>query len=82
MEMEQESTLFESKLEEWRKLYTGSFVLIKGDQLVGVFPTLSEAFSEGLNRFGLENFFVKQITPRNNVNVSLLGRSLHASNSL
>lgn len=82
MEMAQEHTIFEANLDEWRKSYIGSFVLIKGNEVLGFFSTLNEAFSEGLHRFGLENFFVKQITPRDNVNVSLLGRYLRTSPSL
>ncbi len=39
----------------------GKFVLIHGDDVVGVFDTEEEAIEAGDNRFGLDPFFVHQI---------------------
>jgi len=79
MELEKETAVFLSHLDEWRKDHLGAFVLIKGEEVIGFFPTLSQAFTEGLHRYALGSFFVKQISPRDNVNVSLLGKCLRAT---
>lgn len=47
--------------------------------MVGFFPTLDEAFAAGTARFGLQPFFVKQIVPRDVVNVSLYGKRILAA---
>lgn len=78
-ELERETAVFESHLDEWRKTHLGQFVLIKEDRMVGFFDTLNAAFNEGTRLFGLERFFVKQITPIDTVNVSLLGRYLRSA---
>lgn len=80
--LEKENRLFENHLSEWRSTHLGEYVLIKDDQVLGFFPSLSEAFEEGTKRFSLASFFVKQIVPDDAVNVSFLGRTLRsASNS-
>lgn len=74
-----EVALFDEHLEEWRRSHPGEFVLIKGNDVLGFFPTVDQAFAAGTNRFGLAPFFVKQIIPRDVVNVSLFGRRLLAA---
>ena len=39
----------------------GKYVLIKGDQVLGIYPTRDEALSIGEERFLFEAFMVKQI---------------------
>jgi hypothetical protein len=39
----------------------GKYVLIKGDQLLGVYPTREEALEQGYERYLFEAFMVKQI---------------------
>lgn len=39
----------------------GKFVLIKGDQLVDIFESQSDAINRGYKEFGNEAFLVKQI---------------------
>ena len=56
--------------------HTGDFVLIKGTEVVGFYPSLQQAFAEGSKRFGLTPFFVKQIIPANPLNVSFFGAHL------
>ena len=72
--LKQELALFERHLDKWRKSHLGEFVLIKGGDTVGFFKTLQEAFREGTRRYGLGDFFVKQIAPADSVNVSLFGQ--------
>ena len=76
MELERETQIYTAHLDEWRKSHLGKFVLIKDDEVVGFFSSLPEAFSRGTDRFGLDEFFIKQITPLDTVNISLFGRSL------
>ncbi|MBX9638491.1 MAG: hypothetical protein K2X97_01805 [Mycobacteriaceae bacterium] len=40
----------------------GQFVLVKGDEVVGVWATRSSALSEGYMRFGSSGFMVRQIS--------------------
>lgn len=42
----------------------GQFVLIKGKDLIGKYPTPEEALSAGYERYGLAPFLVRQITER------------------
>ena len=57
--------MFEKELEVYYKakstLPLGRFVLIHGDELVGVFDTDAEALVEGARRFGREAFLVRQV---------------------
>jgi hypothetical protein len=39
----------------------GRFVLIKGDEVIGVFDSYQDAVTSGYERFELDLFFVKQI---------------------
>ncbi|HEX4960516.1 MAG TPA: hypothetical protein VF173_06735 [Thermoanaerobaculia bacterium] len=43
------------------KLPLGQFVLIHGDELIGVFATDAEAVTAGARRFGLEPYLVRQV---------------------
>jgi hypothetical protein len=76
--LDREARVFDEHITEWRKTRLGQFVLIKGEEIVGFYPPLEEAFRVGTGRFGLEPFSVKQIVPKDVVNVSLFGHRLHA----
>ena len=41
--------------------HEGKYVLIRGDDLEGIFGTQDEALSSGYDRFGLNPFYVHQI---------------------
>lgn len=69
-----ESQVFDGHLDEWRESHSGEWVLIKGSNVVGFYPTLEVAFKAGTERFGLDPFFVKQIVPGDTVNISFYGR--------
>ncbi len=78
-EFTQEARVFAEHIDEWRQTRMGQFVLIKGSDVVGFYPSLDKAFRSGTERYGLEPFFVKQIVPADTVNVSLLGQRILAS---
>ena len=46
---------------------SGKFVLIKGDQIEGVFDTYADALNVGYQKFKLDGFLVKQIGPAENI---------------
>ena len=74
-----EAAVFANHVDEWRKAHLGQVVLIKGDDVIGFYPSLEQAFREGTSRFGLEPFLVRQIVPTDVVNVSFYGRRLHVA---
>ena len=74
-----ETEVFDAHLDEWRSTQMGRFVLIKGEQVVGFYDSLTDAFAEGSKLYGLGEFFIKQIIPRDSVNISLLGKYLRSA---
>ncbi len=71
-----EKEVFDAHVGEWAADHMGEWVLIKGGDLIGFYRSLEQASREGLQRFGLEDFFVQQIRPTDNVNVTFLGQPL------
>lgn len=61
MALEIEREHYEKIRGELLQRHRNFFVLIKGRELIGVFPDAETAYREGINRFGLESFLVKQV---------------------
>jgi hypothetical protein len=59
--LENERKYFEQHHDEWLKQHSGKFVLVKNEELIGVFDTQQEALVEGARRFGTESFLVRQV---------------------
>lgn len=59
--LEQERSFYQEKLEEWLFQFPNKFVLIKGQELIGTFSSSSEALAEGVRRFGLTSFLIRQV---------------------
>ena len=59
--LDQERAHFTEHADEWMAEHRGSFVVIKGEALVGFFPTLDDALAAGARAFGLESFLVRQL---------------------
>lgn len=76
MPLETEVQYFEAHRNEWVKQYPNLYVLIKGAALVGVYPDAETAHREGVNKFGMEPFLVKQVLPIDPVNVAPLASLL------
>ena len=74
-----EAAVFARHIEEWREAHLGQVVLVKGDDVIGFYSSLEQAFQEGTSRFGLEPFLVRQIVPTDVVNVSFYGRRVHVA---
>src|SRR5262245_33907154 len=73
-ELAEERAVFEANLETWRREQLGRFVLIKGPEVIGFFPSLGAAFAEGSKRYGLKDFFIQQILPAATTNISFFGQ--------
>jgi len=56
-----EAAFFEAKRDELLRSAQGKVVLIKGEEIVGIFDTPEQAYAEGLKRFGNTPFFIKAI---------------------
>jgi hypothetical protein len=61
--LEKERQYFSDHHAELLSQYSGKFVVVKNEELIGAFNTAEEALAEGARRFGLESFLVRQITP-------------------
>lgn len=61
--LEQEIETFEKHLGEWQRSRLGQCVLIKGGDVVGFYSTTDEALTVGAQKFGLEPFLIREITP-------------------
>ena len=71
---EQENELYKQNLQKWlTEGLAGQFVVIKGADIVGIFPNGSDAFQAGITAYGLDNFFMNQILPTDAVNIVLVG---------
>ena len=59
--LDQELRAFATHKEQWRKDYPGKFIVVKGDALLGAFHTHDEALSEGMRKYGLQGFLVRNV---------------------
>ncbi len=59
--LEEERAFYDEYLSEWLSRYPATFVLVRGRELVGVFPAHEAALAEGACRFGLTPFLVRQV---------------------
>jgi len=60
-ELKRELQYFKTIKGDLLKTNKGQFALIKGEDLLGAFTTMEEAYKEGVARFGTEPFLIKQI---------------------
>lgn len=59
--LRREQAVYEAHLPAWLRDHDAEHVLIKGDDIVGFFPTRDEALAAGYARFGVVPLFVKQV---------------------
>lgn len=74
--MERERILFDENVQAWRSTHLGKYVLIKGDEIIGFFADAQEVFNKGLELFGLDEFFIEQVRPPDDVNVTFFGKAM------
>ncbi len=76
--LQQELETYQQKLPELLQRSKEHFVLIKGDTLFGTFVDFETAYRDGVARFGLEPFLVKQVVdPEPTQHIPLLMYNLH-----
>ena len=67
--LEHELRTYEANREQLLGTSNGKYVLIKGDQIVGIFDSNLDAIRQGYEKFGNVPFLVKQVleveTPQN-----------------
>ena len=59
--LDAERAYFERSVADLQARFPGRIVVIKGEDVIGDFGTIQEALAEGVRRFGLEGFLVRQI---------------------
>jgi len=59
--LDRERAYFEAHRDEFLRLYPKRFVVIKDEELLGVFNTIEEALAEGARRVGLQPFLTRQV---------------------
>jgi hypothetical protein len=59
--LHEEIALFEMKRADLVAEHEDEFVLLKGSEIIGFYPTQQEAYVEGLKRFGNKPFLIKQV---------------------
>jgi len=59
--LEREQAVYDANLPQWVQEHDGAHVLIKGDEVVGFYPTREAALDAGYARFGVVPLFVKKI---------------------
>lgn len=57
----EEREFYAQHLPDWLREHVGKFVLVKNHDLVGFYDTADTAIEEGVQRFGLTSFLVRQV---------------------
>lgn len=72
--LDKERNFYNEKREELVSQHLGKFVLIKEEEVVGVYNKIEEALAEGARRFGMQPFLVRQISQpaENEINIPAL----------
>ncbi|MCL5611678.1 MAG: hypothetical protein M1485_03865 [Chloroflexi bacterium] len=60
--LEKELSFFEKNKEKWLGQYEAKFVLIKGEELAGVYDTNEEALTAAASLFGLRSCLIRRVT--------------------
>lgn len=59
--LDKERKFYDAHVQEWATRSPGSFVVVKEEELVGIYPTMDAALSAGAERFGLQSFLVREL---------------------
>ena len=59
--LQKEVDFYETRLEDLLSKYEGKFVLIKGEEIIGIFDTERLAYTEGLEKVGNRPFLIRKI---------------------
>ena len=78
-ELDRELRLFEQHKADYLECFPDQFVLIKGEQMRGPFPTAEAAYEAGLREYGLVPFLVRQVLKEDPVSYLLISFGAHPS---
>lgn len=67
MKLKQEYAYYKANKEQLLKEHLGSFVLVKGTEIIGFFDSEEKAYKVGLKRFGNEPFFMTRVTKEDTI---------------
>ena len=73
MALERELAYYEKRKADLLETHKNQFALMKGEELIGVYPTFEEAFRVGAVKFGAEEFLIQQILESSPVNIIAIG---------
>ena len=59
-----EQKFFEKKKSELLKQATNKFVLIKKEEILGVYDSAEDAYKDGLDKIGNKPMYIKQVTKK------------------
>lgn len=74
-----ENRIFSAHQATWERDNLGQFVVIKGEDILGLFPSLQAAHTAASKKYGLSPYLLRHIVPPRRVNVTFLGKRMSAS---
>jgi hypothetical protein len=60
--LKEELEFFNSKLQDWLRMYEGKFALVKGKELIDTFTNMEDAYKKAVELFGNSPVLIKKIT--------------------
>lgn len=78
--LQKELEVYKRRLPELR-LQQGKYVVIKGDELLSIFDTYSDALTAAYKKYGLAPFLLKQISDIENTQHVTSANALHCFSS-
>ncbi len=69
--LDQEIKYYEAQREQLLATNQGKFVLIKGENIIGIYDSEAAAYDEGLSKIGNQPFLIKQITDQDGDSITL-----------
>ena len=60
--LEEEHITYSDRVADWVVDHDGEFVVIKGSDVLGFYPTYERALTEGYERYGVAPFLVKEVS--------------------
>jgi len=69
-----EQEIFKKNREKWlTEGRVGQYVVIKNSEISGFYKSSSDAFNLGVEKYGINSFFMSSILPEDATNISFFG---------
>ena len=59
--LQEELEFFAANRAKWLEGHRGEFAVVRGETLLGFFPTFAAAYDAGVTEFGLEPFLIRDV---------------------